>query len=363
MNMPQDFTGLRIDGTDFEESHVIRFKYAQSADHFGSRPSLYWITILAVSVLNSRWFWRISRARSVSYEAAAKQSKMWWFWRFRESGNPKALEQATEMPDPEPADRSRMTLCADVPITAWRWRSPALKSRNGRLCLLPLNWCASTQTECSVLRSGWAKFRAVYLEKPQHWRREVYDNRVFNTPIQEAFIVGSTIRMSAVGLPIVEVQFRLIIYGLVWISCLQVSRSCYLSEGKWPVSMDFITSTYRSLWFCGPYHLVPWKVWFLISEVWKSAYPSNGVDLKGLMKAAYYDPNCSDFEHIRFVLSKVKGTKGASLWTYLRTMYYLVRRGFYRKSGKRRKKKRSVSSPTEWCALGNERYRRIRLTG
>ena len=33
------------------------------------------------------------------------------------------------------------------------------------------------------------------------------DNRVFNTPIQEAFIVGSTVGMSAVGLkPIVEVQ-------------------------------------------------------------------------------------------------------------------------------------------------------------
>ena len=44
----------------------------------------------------------------------------------------------------------------------------------------------------------------------------------------------------------------------------------------------------------------------------KIAYPSNGADLKGLMKAAYYDPNpVVIFEHKGLYWSKVKGTEKA----------------------------------------------------
>ena len=64
------------------------------------------------------------------------------------------------------------------------------------------------------------------------------DNRVFNTPIQEAFIIGSTVGMSATGLkPIVEVQFADYIWPGLNQLFTEVSRSCYLSNGKWPVSM------------------------------------------------------------------------------------------------------------------------------
>ena len=63
-------------------------------------------------------------------------------------------------------------------------------------------------------------------------------NRVFNTPIQEAFIVGSTVGMSAVGLkPIVEVQFADYIWPGLNQLFTEVARSNYLSNGKWPVSM------------------------------------------------------------------------------------------------------------------------------
>ena len=80
------------------------------------------------------------------------------------------------------------------------------------------------------------------------------DNRVFNTPIQEAFIVGSTVGMSAVGLkPIVEVQFADYIWPGLNQLFTEVSRSNYLSNGKWPVSC-VIRVPIGAYGSGGPYH-------------------------------------------------------------------------------------------------------------
>ncbi|WP_405202829.1 thiamine pyrophosphate-dependent enzyme [Dokdonia sp. LLG6352-1] len=139
------------------------------------------------------------------------------------------------------------------------------------------------------------------------------DNRVFNTPIQEAFIVGSTVGMSAVGLkPIVEVQFADYIWPGLNQLFTEVSRSCYLSNGKWPVSM-ILRVPIGAYGSGGPYHSS--SVESVVTNIrgLKIAYPSNGADLKGLLKAAYYDPNpVVIFEHKGLYWSKVKGTQGAT---------------------------------------------------
>jgi 2-oxoisovalerate dehydrogenase E1 component len=139
------------------------------------------------------------------------------------------------------------------------------------------------------------------------------DHRVFNTPIQEAFIVGSTVGMSAVGLkPIVEVQFADYIWPGLNQLFTEVSRSCYLSNGKWPVSM-ILRVPIGAYGSGGPYHSS--SVESVITNIrgLKIAYPSNGADLKGLMKAAYHDPNpVVIFEHKGLYWSKVPGTKGAT---------------------------------------------------
>jgi 2-oxoisovalerate dehydrogenase E1 component len=138
------------------------------------------------------------------------------------------------------------------------------------------------------------------------------DDRVFNTPIQEAFIVGSTVGMSAAGLkPIVEVQFADYIWPGLNQLFTEVSRSCYLSNGKWPVSM-ILRVPIGAYGSGGPYHSS--SVESVVCNIGglKVAYPSNGADLKGLMKAAYHDPNpCVIFEHKGLYWSKVPGTDAA----------------------------------------------------
>jgi 2-oxoisovalerate dehydrogenase E1 component len=138
------------------------------------------------------------------------------------------------------------------------------------------------------------------------------DDRVFNTPIQEAFIIGSTVGMSAAGLkPIVEVQFADYIWPGLNQLFTEVSRSYYLSNGKWPVSC-IIRVPIGAYGSGGPYHSSSVESILTNIRGIKVAYPSTGADLKGLMKSAFYDPNpVVILEHKGLYWSKIPGTEGA----------------------------------------------------
>ena len=138
------------------------------------------------------------------------------------------------------------------------------------------------------------------------------DDRVFNTPIQEAFIIGSTVGMSAVGLkPIVEVQFADYIWPGLNQLFTEVSRSNYLSNGKWPVSC-VIRVPIGAYGSGGPYHSSSVESVLANIRGIKVVYPSTGADLKGLLKAAYHDPNpVVILEHKGLYWSKIPGTEGA----------------------------------------------------
>jgi 2-oxoisovalerate dehydrogenase E1 component len=138
------------------------------------------------------------------------------------------------------------------------------------------------------------------------------DHRVFNTAIQEAYIIGSTVGMSAVGVrPIVEIQFADYIYPGFNQLVTEISKSCYLSRGKFPVQV-LIRVPIGAYGGGGPYHSGSIETTLLSIKGIKVVYPSNAADMKGLMKAAFLDPNpVVMLEHKGLYWSKVPGTDGA----------------------------------------------------
>ncbi len=138
------------------------------------------------------------------------------------------------------------------------------------------------------------------------------DHRVFNTAIQEAYIIGSTVGMSATGVkPIVEIQFADYIYPGLNQLVTEVSKSCYLSCGKFPVQA-LIRVPVGAYGGGGPYHSASIESILLSIKGIKIVYPSNAADMKGLLKAAFLDPNpVIMLEHKGLYWGKVPGTEAA----------------------------------------------------
>jgi 2-oxoisovalerate dehydrogenase E1 component len=138
------------------------------------------------------------------------------------------------------------------------------------------------------------------------------EHRVFNTAIQEAYIIGSTAGMSATGVkPIVEVQFADYIYPGLNQLATEVAKSCYLSCGRFPIQ-TVIRVPIGAYGGGGPYHSGCVETLLLSIKGIKIVYPSNAADMKGLMKAAFLDPNpVIMLEHKGLYWSKVPGTEDA----------------------------------------------------
>ena len=138
------------------------------------------------------------------------------------------------------------------------------------------------------------------------------DHRVFNTPIQEAYIIGSTAGMSAVGAKaIVEIQFADYIWPGINQLVEELSKSCYLTKGKFPIQA-LIRIPIGAYGGGGPYHSGSIESALLTIRGIKVVYPSNAADMKGLMKAAFYDPNpVVMLEHKGLYWSKVQNTSAA----------------------------------------------------
>ncbi len=223
-------------------------------------------------------------------------------------------QKALQAEDPRPEDLFLHDF-APTPITEEKGeRAPKGKEATVMVdsALFAIKELMSKHPECLLYgQDVGARLGGVFREAAT-LAQQFGNDRVFNTPIQEAFIIGSTVGMSAVGLkPIVEVQFADYIWPGLNQLFTEVARSCYLSNGKWPVSC-IIRVPIGAYGSGGPYHSSSIESVLTNIRGVKICYPSTGADLKGLLKAAYYDPNpVIMLEHKGLYWSKIKGTEDA----------------------------------------------------
>jgi 2-oxoisovalerate dehydrogenase E1 component len=216
--------------------------------------------------------------------------------------------------DPKPEDLFKHDFAPTTITEEQGERSPAGKDKTVMVdsALFAIRELMEKHPECLLYgQDVGARLGGVFREAAT-LAQKFGDNRVFNTPIMEAFIIGSTVGMSVAGLkPIVEVQFADYIWPGLNQLFTEVSRSCYLSNGKWPISC-IIRVPIGAYGSGGPYHSSSVESVLLNIRGIKICYPSTGADLKGLMKAAYYDPNpVVMLEHKGLYWSKIKGTEDA----------------------------------------------------
>lgn len=150
------------------------------------------------------------------------------------------FEEARQAEDPRPEDLSTHVF-APTPVTEEKGeRAPKDKEPTLMVdcALFAVRELMQADKRCLLYgQDVGARLGGVFREAAT-LGRDFGEHRVFNTPIQEAFIVGSTVGMSAAGLkPIVEVQFADYIWPGLNQLFTEVARSNYLSNGKWPVSM------------------------------------------------------------------------------------------------------------------------------
>jgi 2-oxoisovalerate dehydrogenase E1 component len=124
-------------------------------------------------------------------------------------------DRALTFEDPRPEDLTTHVF-APTPITEEKGeRAPAGKEPTVMVdsALFAIRELMDKHPECLLYGQDVGRRLGGVFREAATLAERFGDHRVFNTPIQEAFIIGSTVGMSAAGLrPIVEVQFADYIY-------------------------------------------------------------------------------------------------------------------------------------------------------
>jgi 2-oxoisovalerate dehydrogenase E1 component beta subunit len=129
-------------------------------------------------------------------------------------------------------------------------------------------------------------------------------DRVIDTPISEAAIVGAAIGAALMGMrPVVEMQF------MDFIACGfdQIVNMAAKIHYRWGAKVPMVIRGPSGAGVHGgPYHSQSNEMWFVHAPGLKVAVPSTAYDAKGLIKAAIRDDNPVIFYEHKYLYRRIK---------------------------------------------------------
>jgi 2-oxoisovalerate dehydrogenase E1 component beta subunit len=129
-------------------------------------------------------------------------------------------------------------------------------------------------------------------------------DRVIDTPISEAAIVGTAIGAALMGMrPVVEMQF------MDFIACGfdQIVNMAAKIHYRWGAKVPMVIRGPSGAGVHGgPYHSQSNEMWFVHTPGLKVAVPSTAYDAKGLIKAAIRDDNPVIFYEHKYLYRRIK---------------------------------------------------------
>ena len=151
------------------------------------------------------------------------------------------------------------------------------------------------------------------------------EHRVRNTPLCEAAVVGAALGLSIRGMKgMVEMQFA----DFVTEGFNQIVNNLAKVHWRWGQAADVVIRMPTGAGTAaGPFHSQSTESWFFHTPGLKIVYPSNPYDAKGLLCAAFEDPNpVLYFEH-KFLYRSLSGPVAPDYYTIAIGKAKVVRKG------------------------------------
>jgi 2-oxoisovalerate dehydrogenase E1 component len=130
-------------------------------------------------------------------------------------------------------------------------------------------------------------------------------DRVRNTPLCESAILGAGLGLSIAGMKaMVEMQFA----DFVSVGFNQIVNNLAKLHWRWGQKADVVVRMPTGAGTAaGPFHSQSNEAWFVHTPGLKVVYPSNPQDAKGLLLAAFEDPNPVIFFEHKYLYRSLKG--------------------------------------------------------